>query len=159
MHNDIRTTPSVVMLTGLEILVCSFTHRETRESFHGSNPCSKYRNERLMLVGKALWRTTSACASVPGSKRKTPGRPACPKAVEAKPVRRGASRRRACGSRGNFGERYCLTAGATTDHSPTLAFVRRHSVRPDAAVLQCCSTAPNPVLHPYLLGLGPDTSL
>lgn len=40
------------MLTGLEILVCSFTHRETRESFHGSDPYSKYRNERVHIIEK-----------------------------------------------------------------------------------------------------------
>jgi hypothetical protein len=60
-------------------------------------------------------------------KRKMPGRSACPKAAEAKAVRPGADRRRTCGSRGHFVGRYCLTAAATTDHSPNLAFVRRHN--------------------------------
>ena len=93
---------------------------------------------------------------------------ACPKAAEAKVVRPGAGRCRACGSRSHFGRRCCLTAGATTDHSPNLAFVRRHSARPETAVqlqhlqnhVQNCSAAvlpriqwPLPFLKHWIRGL------
>ena len=96
------------------------------------------------------------------------GRFACPKAAEAKVVRPGAGRCRACGSRSHFGRRCCLTAGATTDHSPNLAFVRRHSARPETAVqlqylqnhVQNCSAAvlpriqwPLPFLKHWIRGL------
>ena len=93
-----------------------------------------------------------------------PGRSACPKAAEAKVIRLVAGRCRACGSRSHFGGRYCLTDGATTDHSPNLAFVRRHRARPETAVqlqyLQNCSAAvlpriqwPPPFLKHWIRGL------
>jgi hypothetical protein len=50
-------------------------------------------------------------------KRKMPSRSPCPKAAEAIGRRPGAGRRRVWESRGHFGRRCCLTAGATTDHS------------------------------------------
>jgi hypothetical protein len=62
---------------------------------------------------------------------KMPSRSPCPKAAEAKVEkgrRPGAGRRRAWGSRGHFGGRCCLTAGATTDHSPD-AWRLRHPDR------------------------------
>ena len=56
--------------------------------------------------------------------RKMPSRSPCPKAAEARGRRPGAGRRRAWGSRGHFGGRCCLTAGATTDHSPDASRLR-----------------------------------
>ena len=56
--------------------------------------------------------------------RKMPSRSPCPKAAEARGRRPGAGRLRAWGSRGHFGGRCCLTAGATTDHSPDASRLR-----------------------------------
>ena len=61
-----------------------------------------------------------------------PGRAKCPADPHARrrPKRHargrrpGAGRRRAWGSRGHFGGRCCLTAGATTDHSPDASRLR-----------------------------------
>jgi hypothetical protein len=54
----------------------------------------------------------------PTGRAKMPSRSPCPTAAEARGRRPGAGRRRAWGSWGHFGGRCCLTAGATTDHSP-----------------------------------------
>jgi hypothetical protein len=56
--------------------------------------------------------------------RKMPRRPPGPRAADATAVRRGAGRRKAWESRGHFGGRCCLTAGATTDHSPNASRLR-----------------------------------
>jgi hypothetical protein len=56
--------------------------------------------------------------------RKMPSRSPCPKVTEARGRRPGADHRRAYGSRGYFGGRCCLTAGATTDHSPNASRLR-----------------------------------
>jgi len=67
--------------------------------------------------------STTCITSAPFT-RKMPSRSPCPKAAEARGRRPGAGRRRAWGSRGHFGGRCCLTAGATTDHSPDASRLR-----------------------------------
>jgi hypothetical protein len=69
-----------------------------------------------------------------------PGSAKCPADPHARrrPKRRPLGREPAAA--GYFAGSYCLTTRATTDHGPNLAFVQRHGVRPDDAVLHCCST-------------------
>ena len=66
---------------------------------------------------------TTCITSAPWT-RKMPSRSPCPKAAEARGRRPGAGHRRAWGSRGHFGGRCCLTAEATTDHSPDASRLR-----------------------------------
>jgi hypothetical protein len=67
--------------------------------------------------------STTCITSAPWT-REMPSRPPCPKAADARRRRPGAGHLRAWGSRGYFGGRCCLTAEATTDHSPDASRLR-----------------------------------
>ena len=85
--------------------------------------CSVHCSTAVPIPPVLLLCSTTCITSAPWT-RKMPSRSPCPKAAEASGRRPGAGRLRAWGSRGHFGERCCLTAGATTDHSPDASRLR-----------------------------------
>ena len=85
--------------------------------------CSVHCSTAVPVPPVLLLCSTTCITSAPWT-RKMPSRSPCPKAAEARGRRPGAGRRRAWGSRGHFGGRCCLTAGATTDHSPDASRLR-----------------------------------
>jgi hypothetical protein len=84
--------------------------------------CSVHWSTAVPVPPVLLCSTT--CITSPPWTNKMPIRSPCPKAAEARGRRQGAGRRRAWGSRGHFGGRCCLTAVATTDHSPDASRLR-----------------------------------
>ena len=93
-----------------------------------------------VLTHLLLLCSTTCFTSAPWT-RKMPSRSPCPNAAEAQAVRPGAGRRRAWVSRGHFGGRCCLTAGATTNHSPDASRLRHPDQSIDHNITWCTNSS------------------